>query len=185
MADTRRDFFISFNGADLAYAEAIDAALTEAGFTTFFHPRDLLPGGIVPEWMEKSLLNSNQTIALFSPDYVKEEAVYSFIERYASWWRDKRGKERKLIPVVVRKVDFTEHPITEIYSRIECVGKNPKEAAAHVVQRLRGPEETKERRTIQIGGNLPAIFHVAYRPKLSVHLHSSNPEQLLVKGDEI
>jgi len=164
MADTRRDFFISFNSADLAFAEAIDAALNEAGFTTFFHPRDLLPGGIVPEWMEKSLLNSNQTIALFSPDYVKEEAVYSFIERYASWWRDKRGKERKLIPVHIRKVDFTDHPIAEIFSRIECVGKNPKDAAAHVVQRLRGPEETKERQTAQMGGNLPSTFHVAYRP---------------------
>jgi hypothetical protein len=41
----RRDFFISFNSVDLAYAEAIDAALREASFTTWYHPRDLGPGG--------------------------------------------------------------------------------------------------------------------------------------------
>ena len=41
MADAieQRDFFISFNGADLPYAEAIDKALRTAGFTTFFHPK--------------------------------------------------------------------------------------------------------------------------------------------------
>jgi hypothetical protein len=32
-AKAPRDFFISFNSADLAFAEAIDA--------TFYHPRDL------------------------------------------------------------------------------------------------------------------------------------------------
>jgi hypothetical protein len=72
----RRDFFISFNSADLAYAKAIDSALRAEGFTTFFHPNDL-PSGIIPVWMDESLLNSGQTLALYSPDYTKNEAVYS------------------------------------------------------------------------------------------------------------
>ena len=72
-----RDFFISFNSADLAYAEAINAALRAAGFTTFYHPRDLPPGGNIPMWMDDALMNSAQTLALYSPAYTSEKAIYS------------------------------------------------------------------------------------------------------------
>ncbi len=164
MADTRRDFFISFNSADLAYAEAIDAALRAADFTTYFHPRDLLPGGNVPAWMEEALINSVQTLALFSPDYVKDKATYSFTERYAAWWQDPRGDERRLIPVLLREIDFKKHPMMAMLSRIEVVGSQPKEAAAQVVKRLKTPGETKQRDMVQTGSHLPKIFHVAYRP---------------------
>ena len=104
MADAKapRDFFISFNSADLPFAEAIDAALRAEGFSTFYHPRDLGPGGNVPIWMDEALMNSAQTLALYSPHYTKDAAVYSKVERYASFWQDPTGDRRKLIPVVPR-----------------------------------------------------------------------------------
>jgi tetratricopeptide (TPR) repeat protein len=49
-AKAPRDFFISFNSADLPFAEAIDAALTAEGFSTFYHPRDLGAGGPNPNF---------------------------------------------------------------------------------------------------------------------------------------
>lgn len=164
MADTivQRDFFISFNSADLAYAEAIDAALIAEGFTTYFHPRDLPPGGNVPLWMDQALLNSTQTLALFSPDYIKDKAVYSLAERYATWWQDARGDERKLIPILLREIEFT--PLMGMLSRIEVKGLPPKDAAARVAKRLKGKEETKKRDEAQIGSGLPKVFSVAYRP---------------------
>src|SRR5262245_31148871 len=111
-----RDFFISFNTADLAYAEAIDAALKAEGFTTFFHPRDLSPGGNIPIWMDEALMNSAQTLALYSPDYIKDKAIYSKAERYASWWQDAGSDERKLIPILLRETTFT--PLMQTISRI-------------------------------------------------------------------
>jgi hypothetical protein len=48
----RRDYFISFNSADLAFAEALDAALRAEGFTTFYHPRDVGPGALLSQLHE-------------------------------------------------------------------------------------------------------------------------------------
>jgi TIR domain len=92
------------------------------GFSTFFHPRDLGPGGNVPIWMDEALMNSAQTLALYSPDYIKDKAVYSKAERYASFFQDPTGDKRKLIPVVLRETTFT--PLTAMLSRIEVKGSD-------------------------------------------------------------
>jgi tetratricopeptide (TPR) repeat protein len=157
-----RDFFISFNSADLAYAEAIDAALRAAGFTTHFHPRDLKAGSNIPQWMDESLMASAQTLALYSPDYVKDEAVYSRAEHYATWWQDPRDDRRKLIPVLLR--DTTLTPLIAPISRIEVMGLTPKEAAARVVERLKAPKETEQRGRWRKLQALPEIFRAPYRP---------------------
>jgi tetratricopeptide (TPR) repeat protein len=164
MADEieQRDFFVSFNSADLAYAEAIDAALKVEGFTTFFHPSDLHPHGHIPSWMDKSLMNSAQTLALYSPDYTKEEAVYSRAELYATWWQDPTGDRHKLIPVVLRETTFS--PLIALIKRIEVMGRTPTDAAAEVVRQLKSPTETKQRNHWRIGLPLPKVFNVLYRP---------------------
>jgi len=157
-----RDFFISFNSADLAYAEAIDAALRDEGFTTFYHPRDLSPGGNVPIWMDDALMNSAQTLALYSPDYTKDKAIYSRAERYAAWWQDPTSDKRKLIPILIRETDFT--PLMAMLSRINVSGLVPKQAAIEVVKRLRAKEETEVRGIWRKMQPLPKIFRAAYRP---------------------
>jgi hypothetical protein len=163
MADAieQRDFFISFNSADLAYAEAIDAAVREAGFNTFFHPNDLPDGGNIIIWMDEALMNSAQTLALFSPDYTKDKAIYSKIERYASLWQDPVSDERKLIPILLRETTFT--PLIAPLKRIDVVAMTRHDAAAHVVSRLKTPLETKERDRSRVGLPLPGIFNVLYR----------------------
>jgi|HubBroStandDraft_4_1064222.scaffolds.fasta_scaffold31543_2 hypothetical protein len=163
MADTieQRDFFISFNSADLAYAEAIDAALREGGFSTFFHPNDLPDGGNIIIWMDEALMNSAQTLALFSPDYTTDKAVYSKIERYASLWQDPGSDERKLIPILLRETAFT--PLIAPLKRIDITAMTRQDAAAHVVNRLKTPLETKERDRSRIGLPLPKVFNVPYR----------------------
>lgn len=164
MADAKaqRDFFISFNSADLPFAEAIDAALRAEGFSTFYHPRDLGPGGNIPIWMDEALMNSAQTLALYSPDYTKDAAVYSKAELYASWWRDPTGDRRKLIPVVLRETAFT--PLMAVLSRIEAKDLTPADAAARVVRRLKAPEEANPRDRWRAGLPLPKVFNVLYRP---------------------
>ena len=164
MADTieQRDFFISFNSADLAYAEAIDAALRAEGFTTFYYPNDLRPGGSIPEWMDEALMNSAQTLALYSPDYIKQGAAYSRAEHHASWWQDPGNDKRKLIPVIIRETTFT--PLISVLSRIEVIGTTPDEAATQVVRKLKTPAESKERDHWRTGLPLPRIFKAIYLP---------------------
>jgi tetratricopeptide (TPR) repeat protein len=163
MADIdHRDFFISFTKADLAYAGAIDAALRAEGFTTYYHPRDLGPGGNIPIWMDDALMNSAQTLALYSRDYIDDKAVYSKAERYATWWQDPGGDKRKLIPIVLRETTFT--PLMAMISRIEVMGLTPHEAARRVVERLRAPAETEQRGRWQRLQALPKIFRAPYRP---------------------
>jgi TIR domain/NB-ARC domain len=157
-----RDFFISFNSADLAYGVAIDSALRRAGFTTYFYPNDLGPGGNIPMWMDQALMNSAQTLAIYSPDYIKDVAAYSKAELYATWWQDPGGDKRKLIPVQVRETVVT--PLMTMVSRIDVIGLGPQEAASAVIERLNASDETEERARWRIGLALPEIFKAAYRP---------------------
>ena len=161
-ASTRRDFFISFNSADLSYAQELDSALRQANYTTYYHPRDLGPGGNIPIWMDDALMNSAQTLALYSPDYTKDKAIYSKAERYATWWQDPLNDKRKLIPILLRKTQFT--PLMAMISYIDATGKTPREAGNHVIACLRAPHEAKQRDLWRARQPLPAIFSAAYRP---------------------
>jgi tetratricopeptide (TPR) repeat protein len=147
MPDEQRDFFISFNSADEAYAKAISDALRAEGFTTFFHPDDLEFGGYIPKWMNDALLNSRQMLALCSPEYMAEGAVYSEAERYAWFWRDTRGEKFKLIPVVLKEVEFP--PLLAVYKRLMVTDTTPVQAAAAIVTALKKPEEIKEREILR------------------------------------
>jgi hypothetical protein len=160
MPDEQRDFFISFNSADEAYAKAISDALRAEGFTTFFHPDDLEFGGYIPKWMNDALLNARQMLALCSPEYMNEGAVFSEAERYARFWQDTRGKEFKLIPVVLKDTEFP--PLLAPYKRLTATGKTPVEAAAAVVAALKRPEVIKERKALQETRPSEAVRQPAY-----------------------
>jgi hypothetical protein len=147
MPDEQRDFFISFNNADEAYAKAISEALRAEGFTTFFHPDDLEIGGYIPKWMDDALSNSRQMLALCSPEYMGEGAVYSEAERYARVWQDTRGEKFKLIPIVLRDVTFP--PLLAPYKRLMATNTTPAQAAAAIVAAVKKPEEIKEREALR------------------------------------
>jgi hypothetical protein len=194
MADAieQRDFFISFNGADQAYADAINAALRAAGFTTFYHPQDLGPGDNIPLWMDKALMNSRQMLALYSPGYMADRSVYSEAERYARFWQDTRGSEFKLIPVILRQVTVT--PLLSVYSRIDVKDLSPAKAAEAIVAKLKKPDEVRQREIIRSVEPLPKIFNVLYRhnpnftgrfeamESLQKSLHEGNAAIIAVAG---
>jgi tetratricopeptide (TPR) repeat protein len=154
-----RDFFISFNSADLAYAEAINSALKTAGFTTYYHPTDIRPGGNIPKWMDHALKHSRQLLMLCSPEYLADGAVYSEAERYAAFWQDTR---EKMVPVELRKAEFT--PLLAMFKRVDAKNRTPAEAAVAVVEALRAPEEIEERKVLDKVQPARRIFNVLYRP---------------------
>lgn len=94
-----RNFFISYNGADREWARWIAWELEALGYTTFLQDWDFRPGSNFVLEMQKASSDSQQTIAILSPNYL--DAKYTHAEWAAALTEDPTGQERKLIPVRV------------------------------------------------------------------------------------
>jgi len=99
-ASGRRDFFISFNQADRAWAEWIAAELEANGYTTFFQHWDFLPGSNFVLEMHRAAALAGRTIAVLSPDYLS--ALFTQPEWAAALVLDPAGGQRRLVPVRVQ-----------------------------------------------------------------------------------
>src|SRR3954449_5842248 len=88
-SDGRRDFFVSFNEADRAWAAWIAWTLEDAGYSVWFQDWDF-KGNFVLE-MDKAYALSRRTVAVLSPDYLAS--------RFA---QDATSGHNLLIPVRVR-----------------------------------------------------------------------------------
>ena len=97
-ADGKRDFFVSFNQADRAWATWIAWALEAAGYSVFFQDWDF-KGNFVLE-MDKAHTRSRRTVAVLSPDYLTSRfAAPEWAARFA---QDATSEHDLLIPVRVR-----------------------------------------------------------------------------------
>ena len=96
----RRDFFISFNSADRAWAEWIAYELEEASYTTFFQNWDFSPGSNFVLEMHKAASLADKTIAVLSQDYL--DALFTQPEWTAALIQDPTGAKRTLVPVRVQ-----------------------------------------------------------------------------------
>jgi len=96
----RRDFFISFNSADRAWAEWIAYELEEAGYTTFFQHWDFSPGSNFVLEIHNAASRADKTIAVLSQNYL--DAIFTQPEWSAALVQDPTGAKRTLIPVRVQ-----------------------------------------------------------------------------------
>jgi len=95
-----KDFFISYNKADRAWAEWIAQQLEHEGYSTIIQAWDFAPGHNFVLKMHEGLQMSRRTLLVLSPSYLT--AVYPQPEWTASFMRDPQGKEGRLVPVRVR-----------------------------------------------------------------------------------
>ncbi|MCH8169281.1 MAG: tetratricopeptide repeat protein, partial [Proteobacteria bacterium] len=153
-----RDYFISYNSADEAHAEAINTALRDAGYETHFAGTDCPPGTNIPIWMNRALAGSRQMLALCSPDYFKEGAVYSLMERMAALWGDPDGSLARLVPVEIAACEYD--PLIAPLARIMVSGMTPDAAAAALVAKLAKGAEAKRREELRTAEAAPEVFHV-------------------------
>ncbi len=100
----QKDFFISYNKADRRWAEWVAWELEEVGYSTVLQAWDFRPGSNFVLEMDEATREAQQTIAILSPEYLT--ALYTQPEWAAAFAQDPTGKERKLIPVRVRKSDL-------------------------------------------------------------------------------
>lgn len=100
MQDSAKDFFISYNKADRAWAEWTAWKLEEAGYTTILQAWDFSAGSNFIIDMHNAARNARRTIALLSPDYL--QALFTQPEWAAAFVQDPTGEKGTLLPVRVR-----------------------------------------------------------------------------------
>jgi tetratricopeptide (TPR) repeat protein len=94
-----KDFFISYNKADRAWAEWVAWKLEEAGYTTILQAWDFSAGSNFVIEMHNAARNARRTIALLSPDYL--QAHFTQPEWAAAFVQDPTGEKGTLLPVRV------------------------------------------------------------------------------------
>lgn len=132
------DFFLSYNGADVAMAEWIAWTLRDAGYSVRFAKWELAPGHDIAQWMAEALEDSSAMVCVASPDYLKPAAKYSALERAAMLWQDIEGRAGRLIFVKVRPCSLPK--IFGMRSYISLTGKSRDEARALLIQGMARPE---------------------------------------------
>jgi hypothetical protein len=102
----KKDFFISYNHNDEAWALWINVVLEKAGYTTIIQARDFLAGSNFIMEMQRAIINSDRTIAIFSKNY--SESDFCSSEWSAALVSDPAALRSKLIPV---RVDLSYEPL--------------------------------------------------------------------------
>ncbi len=98
------DFFISYNKADIQWAEWIAWQLEKAKFTTILQAWDFRPGSNFVLDMQKAAENARRTVMVLSPSYLK--SFYTHPEWAAAFARDPTGEKGLLVPVRVRECEL-------------------------------------------------------------------------------
>ncbi len=99
----QRDFFVSFNKADLASAQLIRDWLKEGGFSTFMQHPDFHAGSNIVLKMDEGVKTCRRLLAVLSQDYI--DADFPQPEWAAFFAKDPRGKLGLVVGVRVSKCD--------------------------------------------------------------------------------
>lgn len=171
MAESKKDFFISFNRADRGWAEWLAWQLEEEGYTTVFQDWDFRPGGNFVLDMQRAAEGAERTVAVLSPDYLG--ARFTQPEWAAAFAQDPTGEKGLLVPVVVRECKL-EGLLPQV-THIDLFGMSEAAARAALLKGVkRGrakPEEGPEfpagaRRTVEskprFPGALPPVWNVPH-----------------------
>ncbi|GAA0248690.1 toll/interleukin-1 receptor domain-containing protein [Cryptosporangium japonicum] len=93
----RWDVFVSYTGADQAWAEWVAWVLRESGRSVLFDKWHMVPGERWVARMAEGIRDSERTVAVYSEAYLESE--HGATETEGAYLRDPRGVDRRLIPV--------------------------------------------------------------------------------------
>lgn len=98
-----KDFFISYNKADVDWAKWVAGTLEEHGYTTIIQAWDFKPGNNFVLEMHDSISSCKKIILILSQSYLNSE--YCQAEWANIFKLDPAGKNAKIIPIRVEKVE--------------------------------------------------------------------------------
>ncbi|MEL6579064.1 MAG: toll/interleukin-1 receptor domain-containing protein, partial [Cyanobacteria bacterium J06621_12] len=96
-----KDYFISYNSEDEAWAKWIASVLEENNHTVIIQAWDFRPGANFVLEMHNAALNTRRTLIVLSDNYLKAE--YTHPEWATAFSEDPQGNDRKLVPVRVEE----------------------------------------------------------------------------------
>jgi Tfp pilus assembly protein PilF len=120
-------FFVSYTGADRAWAEWIAWQLEAAGYTVTIQVWDSRPGNDFVAWMDRSIRAAERIVVVLTPAY-DQATSFTVPELTAAIGRDPTGELGVLLPV--RVVDFTPGGLLRTRSWVDLVGKDRQAARA-------------------------------------------------------
>ncbi|CAO5186457.1 hypothetical protein FAIPA1_50216 [Frankia sp. AiPs1] len=124
------DFFVSYTGADSAWAEWIAWHLEAAGYSVLIQAWDFVPGSNWAVGMQQGVAGAQRTIALLSHAYLG--SVYGQSEWRAALTADPHGFQRKLLPVRVE--DCPRPGLLETVVSIDLFGQKADDARARLLE---------------------------------------------------
>jgi tetratricopeptide (TPR) repeat protein len=165
-----RDFFISYTGADVAWAEWIAQTLEDAGYQTVVQAWDFRPGQDFLHQMQQATQQAARTIAVLSPAYLG--SAFGEAEWRVAFASDPTGEQGRLLPVRVAEVTPPGLLRSRVY--LDLVGLDEQAATERLLAGVQpgrakppsqrpypgGPAPTGEKR---FPGRRPAIFNVPPR----------------------
>jgi tetratricopeptide (TPR) repeat protein len=184
-----KDFFISYTGADIAWAEWIAQTLEDADYTTVLQAWDFRPGDNFIQRMDQALTEADRVLAVLSPAYFASE--YARDEWTAALVRA-QGERDRLLPVRIASCQLLPLLANRVY--LDLVGLDEQEAASQLVAgvqpgrakpmgKIGFPGGRAKPGGVSFPGRHPAIFevpprnpHFKGRGKLLVTLHGQLTE---------
>jgi hypothetical protein len=162
-------FFISYTGADVAWAEWVAQTLEDAGYQTVLQAWDFRPGDNFIQRMDQALAEADRVVAVLSPAYFASE--YTRDEWTAALIRA-RGEDDRLLPVRIEAVELPPLLANRVY--LDLVDLEEQAAAERLlagVQPGRAKPEGRRRFPggqarpggVSFPGRRPAIFGVPAR----------------------
>ncbi len=128
----KKDFFISYTGADRQWAEWIAWQLREAGYSVVVQAWDFHAGGNFVFEMHRAARETTRTVAVLSPNYL--DALFTHPEWIAAFAHDPTGTERLLIPI--RIADFVPDGMFAGKIYIDPVGLKEDEAKTRLLDEI-------------------------------------------------
>jgi Tol biopolymer transport system component/nucleoside phosphorylase len=127
------DFFISYTGADEAWATWVAWELEAAGYKTKIQAWDFRPGSNFVVEMDRAAREAKHTIAILSPAYL--DGVYTHAEWAGAFATDPTGTRRTLVPVRVEACDLSGLLAQVVY--IDLLGLHESAARHALVEGVR------------------------------------------------
>lgn len=136
-----KDFFISYNSTDHAWAEWIAWVLEEHGYSLIIQAWDFRPGGNFILDMQRATTEAQRTVVVLSEAYLK--ALYTQSEWAAALTQDPTAIARKLLPIRVAPCKPTGVLAPLVY--VDLVGKTESASEELLLEALRerGKPETR------------------------------------------
>jgi hypothetical protein len=144
----KKDFFISYNKADKAWAEWIAWQLEAAGYTTIIQAWDFKPGTNWVLRMDKAIKQAHRIMPVLSSFFL--EALYTQPEWAAGFALDPTGEKGILIPARIGLCDLDGLLAQIVY--INLVGLNESDAKAALLNRIRD-ERSKPDKPVPFPGS--------------------------------